>query len=131
MNSAWPARESRPYHWVSYAVVDQNWKLVSNNDSSYVELFNIAVDPYEKTDLKEREPEVVRVVQEARRLENNTSEQTDREGILGGKIAVACGDCCSVVPTESTEFSVASKESRSVRRRRFVGRLVPKSTIYR
>ena len=59
MNSAWPARESRPHHWVSYAIVDQNWKLVTNNDSSYVELFDIAADPYEKTDLKEREPEVV------------------------------------------------------------------------
>ena len=59
MNSAWPARENQPYHWVSYAVVHQRWKLVSNKDSSYVELYDMVADPYEKTDLKDREPLVV------------------------------------------------------------------------
>ncbi len=57
------------------------------------------------------------VAQEAGRLENNTSEQTDRERILGGKIAVMReqADCCSVVPTESTEFSVGTTEQQSAR----------------
>jgi arylsulfatase A-like enzyme len=52
MNSAWPIQKSRPYHWVSYAIVDQHWKLVSNKDASYIELFDLDQDPYEKNDLK-------------------------------------------------------------------------------
>ncbi len=60
MNSAWPIQESRPYHWVSYAVVHENWKLLTNRDSSYFELYDLAADPYEKTELKERKPEVAR-----------------------------------------------------------------------
>jgi N-acetylgalactosamine-6-sulfatase len=60
MNSRWPPSKDRPHHWVSYAIVDQNWKLVSNQDASYVELFDIAADPYEKIDLKEDEQEVVK-----------------------------------------------------------------------
>jgi len=35
MNSRWPNR-NQPYHWVSWAIVDQNWKLMTNADSSYV-----------------------------------------------------------------------------------------------
>jgi len=60
MQSAWPARSHQPYHWVSYAIVDQKWKLVANKDSSYVELFDLTADPYEKADLKKKKPEVVR-----------------------------------------------------------------------
>ena len=59
MNSRWPPSKHQPHHWVSYAIVDQKWKLVSNKDASYVELFDIAADPYEKNDLKEDEPELV------------------------------------------------------------------------
>ena len=55
----WPAQGSRPDHWVSYAVVDQTWKLVLNNDQSYVELYDIAEDLYEEIDLKEQHPETV------------------------------------------------------------------------
>jgi arylsulfatase A-like enzyme len=58
MASSWPPNKSRPYHWVSYAIVDQNWKLVTNGDSSYLELYDIVADPYEKDDVKETEPEV-------------------------------------------------------------------------
>ena len=58
-NAAWPAREHQPYHWVSYAIVDQNWKLLTNKDSSYLELFDLAADPYEKSDLRQQQPEVV------------------------------------------------------------------------
>ena len=29
----WPARKAKPDHWVSYAVVSQNWKLVANRDA--------------------------------------------------------------------------------------------------
>ncbi|MDA7920165.1 sulfatase-like hydrolase/transferase [Verrucomicrobiales bacterium] len=47
------------FHWVSYAIVDQQWKLVSTADASYVELYDIVADPFEKTDLKEAQSEVV------------------------------------------------------------------------
>jgi arylsulfatase A-like enzyme len=59
MNSAWP-NKSKPFHWVSFAIVDQNWKLVANKDSSYVELFDIVGDSLETTDVKEKEPAVVK-----------------------------------------------------------------------
>ncbi|MEO1983233.1 MAG: sulfatase-like hydrolase/transferase, partial [Fuerstiella sp.] len=59
MNSRWP-NKNQPYHWVSWAIVDQDRKLVTNSDASYVELFDIAADPYENSDLKEEEPEAVK-----------------------------------------------------------------------
>ena len=59
MNSAWPIQQSRPHHWVSYAIVDQQWKLVSNKDASYVELFDLGKDPYEKHDLKATQTAIV------------------------------------------------------------------------
>jgi len=55
----WPAPKSKPHHWVSWAVVDQNWKLVANRDVSHVELYDIAADPLEEADLSEEKPEVV------------------------------------------------------------------------
>ncbi len=60
MSGAWPIRKTQPYHWVSYAVVDQNWKLLTNRDGSYCELYDLAAGPYEKSDLKEQQPDVVR-----------------------------------------------------------------------
>jgi len=57
--SRWPASKSRPDHWVSYAVVHRNWKLVSNLDGSHVELHDIAASPYEENDLKKSQPDVV------------------------------------------------------------------------
>jgi N-acetylgalactosamine-6-sulfatase len=57
--SRWPPSDAKSEHWASYAVVDQSWKLVASADLSYVELYNIANDPYEKTDLKAQKPETV------------------------------------------------------------------------
>ncbi len=57
--SPWPAPQNRPDHWVSYAVQDRNWKLVTNRDASYVELFDTFVDPYEKQDRKKEQPALV------------------------------------------------------------------------
>ncbi len=57
--SAWPAAKSKPDHWVSYAVAHDRWKLVTNKDFSYVELYDIVRDPYEKADLKGAKPETV------------------------------------------------------------------------
>ena len=56
MNGAWPPQKSRPDHWVSWAVVRDEWKLVTNRDSSYVELYHLRNDPYEKHDRKEQNP---------------------------------------------------------------------------
>lgn len=59
-SSPWPASKNRPDHWVTYAVVDQNWKWVANRDVSYTELYDLSADPYEKNDLKAQHPEVVK-----------------------------------------------------------------------
>ena len=60
MQSAWPIPKTRPYHWVSYAIVHENWKLLTNRDASYSELYDIAADPFEKMELAENKSEVVR-----------------------------------------------------------------------
>ncbi|MGJ8762334.1 MAG: hypothetical protein ACSHXA_17485 [Polaribacter sp.] len=59
-DSSWPEKKSTPNHWVSYAVVDQNWKLVASNDLSYFELYDIVADTYEKNNLKEQHADVTR-----------------------------------------------------------------------
>ena len=59
MQSPWPIPKSRPHHWVSYAIVHENWKLLTNRDATYSELYDITADSYEKTDLSEEKPEVV------------------------------------------------------------------------
>jgi arylsulfatase A-like enzyme len=58
IGATWPAKASAPDHWVSYAIVTKNWKLVSNADASHVELYDIVSDPYEKTDLAKVNAEV-------------------------------------------------------------------------
>ena len=60
MGAAWPPRDSKPDHWVSYAVASMQWKLAANNDLSYCELFDLEKDPLEKKDLKDEKPEVVK-----------------------------------------------------------------------
>lgn len=60
MQSSWPIRKARPFHWVSYAVVYERWKLLTNRDASYWELYDIVADPLEKSDLKQDHSDVVR-----------------------------------------------------------------------
>ena len=55
----WPARKTKPDHWVSYAVAKDQWKLVTNSKGSHLELFDLVADPYEKNDLKDKNPKVV------------------------------------------------------------------------
>ena len=59
MDGSWPIDQKNPDHWVSYAIVKDTWKLVANTDLSYVELYDIASDVYEKKDVKEEQKEVV------------------------------------------------------------------------
>ncbi|MCK0157282.1 sulfatase-like hydrolase/transferase [Cellulophaga sp. F20128] len=60
IGASWPANKNKPDHWVSYAVVDQKWKLTANNDLSYVELYDITTDVYEQTDVKDTHTEIVK-----------------------------------------------------------------------
>ena len=60
MQSAWPARANQPFHWVSYAVVDEHWKLVCNKDISYCQLFDLHADPFEMQDVSATQPAVVK-----------------------------------------------------------------------
>ncbi|WDQ15988.1 sulfatase family protein [Rhodopirellula sp. P2] len=59
IGARWPATKSRPHHWASFCVVHESWKLLANEDSSYVELYDIVSDPYESTDLKDSQADVV------------------------------------------------------------------------
>jgi len=57
IGASWPARAGRPDHWVSWAVVNDKWKLVANRDLSHVKLFEITKDVAEATDLKAEQPD--------------------------------------------------------------------------
>ena len=59
IGAAWPARKDKPDHWVAWAVVQDQWKLVANRDLSHVRLFDISNDVAEERDLKEEQPEAV------------------------------------------------------------------------
>lgn len=59
MDAPWPPPSARSNHWAAYAAVSDKWKLLSNRDGSYCELYNIGKDIYEQNDLKERYPEIV------------------------------------------------------------------------
>lgn len=60
MDSVWPINKNKPDHWVSYAIVEKNWKLVANHDLSYVELYDITADVFEEYDLKGKHTEVAK-----------------------------------------------------------------------
>ena len=60
IGAAWPPRSDKPDHWVSYAVVHRQWKLATNAKGTHLELFDLVQDPYEKTDLKDKNPKVVK-----------------------------------------------------------------------
>ncbi len=56
MQSAWPIRKAQPYHWVSWAVVHEQWKLLANRDLSHLELYDIVTDPFESNELSDSRP---------------------------------------------------------------------------
>lgn len=57
-------KNSDSYHWVTYAIVDQHWKLLSNRDSSHMELYDLESDPFEKNNLAEEKAEVLASLKE-------------------------------------------------------------------
>lgn len=63
MQGAWPRQNSKPFHWVSYAMMVGKWKLVTNRDHTYCELYDLQADRYESTDLAEGNPDVVSAMQ--------------------------------------------------------------------
>lgn len=46
-------------HWASYVIVSDKWKLLTNSDQSYIELYDIVADPLEITNLVDQHPETV------------------------------------------------------------------------
>lgn len=52
------------FHWVDFAVVDGDWKLLVDDASDYVELYNIVQDPFEKNNVQEQHPEVIKRLNE-------------------------------------------------------------------
>ncbi len=60
MQATWPPRKGSPNHWVSWAIVDQQWKLVSNRDISHYELYDIGTDFKEEKDLASENPETTK-----------------------------------------------------------------------
>lgn len=58
-SARWPAAPARPDHWVAWAVLEGEWKLVANTDLSHVELYRISEDFREENDLAASKPAVV------------------------------------------------------------------------
>lgn len=59
IGASWPAGKDSPDHWATHAVVDQHWKLLANEKSGHVELYDIVADPKEQSDLATTHPEAV------------------------------------------------------------------------
>ena len=64
MSGSWPPPEGRPDHWGAWAIVDQNWKMVTDRDGSHYELFDLSKDPLEQRDLSGERVEVVQHLNE-------------------------------------------------------------------
>ncbi|MFN3193158.1 MAG: sulfatase [Aureliella sp.] len=64
MQSAWPIPKNRPFHWVSWAVAKDEWKLLANRDRTYLELYKMTEDPKEQHDVQSQNPEVTKMLLE-------------------------------------------------------------------
>ena len=54
--SRWPPRPARPHHWATYAVVLGRHKLLTDATGRHAELYDLAADPLETTDLAPTDP---------------------------------------------------------------------------
>lgn len=80
IDANWPAKENKPDHWVSYAVVEENWKLVANNDLSHVELYDISSDVFEKNDLKDSKSDIAeQLIERIEKWKETLPEQPDQK----------------------------------------------------
>lgn len=51
MDAPWPPQSARPDHWVAWAIVEDQWKLVANKNLTHHRLFRIPEDITESNDL--------------------------------------------------------------------------------
>jgi arylsulfatase A-like enzyme len=58
IGASWPPTKSRPDHWVAWAVVQNQWKLVANESLTYTELYEISADVAEAHNVSDAHPEV-------------------------------------------------------------------------
>ncbi len=56
--------QAESFHWVDYCIVDGNWKLLSDEDDNYCELYDIVADPLKQMDVKDSHPQVVARLQQ-------------------------------------------------------------------
>jgi len=54
IGATWPAQKTNPDHWMSWALVHQQWKLVANRDLTHLGLYDISSDVTETHDLKKK-----------------------------------------------------------------------------
>lgn len=54
----YPPSRTKPYHWASYVIVHDRWKLLADKDLSHFELYDIVKDPLEESDQRASESEV-------------------------------------------------------------------------
>lgn len=58
IDAPWPAQAAKPDHWVAWATVQDQWKLVANRPLTHTELYAIHEDVTESNDLSTKHPEV-------------------------------------------------------------------------
>ena len=57
--SARPMSRLMPNHWAAYVVVHKNWKLVTDQSTQHIELYDLVKDPLEKNNLAEKHKAIV------------------------------------------------------------------------
>ena len=62
IDAAWPIQQSKPDHWVAWAMVRDQWKLVANRDLTHTELYEIGADVAEANNVAASKPEALRIV---------------------------------------------------------------------
>ena len=58
INASWPIQKSKPDHWVAWAMVRDQWKLVANHDLTHTELYEIGADVAESNNVGAAKPQI-------------------------------------------------------------------------